>query len=105
MEMFYEAASDCFSKDQSLQMGRLITFFFFLSSYCGHSSCGLVPRSLSRSCLGVAQDASLKWESWPRVYSSIALSALGMFAALLSLRSDVIAHLCPSSFELPKSVS
>lgn len=99
MEMFYEAASDCFSKDQSLQMGRLITFFFFLSSYCGHSSCGLVPRSLSRSCLGVAQDASLKWESWPRVYSSIALSAL------LSLRSDIIAHLCPSSFELPKSVS
>lgn len=84
---------------------RWEAYHFFFSFYWGHSLRGLAPGSLSGSCTGVALGASLWWESWLRVDSSIALFALGVFAALLSLRSDIIAHLCPSSLELPKSVS
>lgn len=90
------------AKISHCRWGGLSLFFSF---YWGHSLRGLVPGSLSSSWTGVAQGASLWWESWLRVDSSIALSALSVFAALLSPRSDIIAHLCPSSLELPKSVS
>lgn len=90
------------AKISHCRWGGLSLFFSF---FWGRSLPGLVPGSLNSPCTGGAQGASPWWESRRRVDSSIALSALGVFATLLSPRNDIIAHLCPSSLELPKSVS
>ena len=78
MEMLYEAASDCFSKEHQISHCRQGGLSFFLSAVVTHYV-GLfykVALRPSSSSAGVAQGASLWWECIKGL-----LSAFRSFAA------------------------